>query len=696
MVLVRLLGCALALLLVVPAAARAGVVTVTDGVLRFTGTPGESEWVSVHNWDGEVMLSDGSAAIIAGAGCRQSSVVVCGGVQRLVLETGDGADRVTLSNNVMLPAEVDLGPGKDIVVEGGTRADIQGGEGDDWIVSYDAGTRSTFDGGPGRDEALYDQRWGSLRLSLDGQANDGAPGEGDTLLGVEVIHGGFDDDVITGGPGADVLYGGMGTDEIHGLAGDDTLDAWSGDLGDRLYGGEGKDVMQLSGAVVADGGPGDDTFTRGAWSSCAGCTAIGGPGADTVDFSDHSFGPTRISLDDLPNDGDLGGTANVRSDIENLLGPRNAATLIGSSGPNRIVGGEGDDVLIGGGGTDKLIGRDGFDTADYSTHAAPLTLTLDGRANDGAVGESDLIESDVEALRGGAGADVLVGDTGDNLLDGGLGADRITGGGGLDGADYSLRTASVRVRLDGMSGSGEAGDHDSIAGDVEGAIGGAGDDRLIGNALDGYLLGEDGDDVLLDRGGNDELDGGAGADQLDSYDGQRDEIDCGEGEDRLWSNSSDRLGATCETVFDTARPADPEPTPTATPTPSATPTPTPVAPAATATPEPITPPAADRTAPRVIRMRHPSSLGRAVVRKRGLEIRVRCDEPCRVRADLTRNGRVLATATRTTPSRALRTLRLRLTASGKRSSLRGTFRLELTLTDLAGNTSTKLRTVRLR
>lgn len=698
MPLVRVLLCALALLLVLPTAARAGVVTVQGGTLRFTATAGESEWPTISDAGDALWVTDGSAMVTAGSGCQPlSSFATCAvaGVQRIVIETGDGADRVTLLESRKIPVEVDLGPGHDLVIEGDAPADIRGGEGDDWFVpSSRPDVGSTFDGGPGDDRADYSQRHGRLSLSLDGQANDGAAGERDNLLGVEIVVGGFDDDLITGSANADELDGGMGVDEIHGLGGEDTLEGGYPGVGDRLHGGADDDAMLLSGSVVADGGPGDDTFTRGAVTTCSGCVAIGGPGVDTVDFGGEQLGPSRISLDDLPNDGELGGTANFRSDIENLIGPDLPSVLVGSAGPNRIDGGSQDDVLIGGGGTDRLGGGDGLDTADFSTHTTPVTLTLDGRANDGAVGESDLIAADVEGLRGGSAADVLVGDHGSNLLDGGPGGDRISGGDGIDGVDYSLRAASVRARLDGTSGSGEAGEDDTIAADVEGAIGGAGDDRLTGNALDGYLIGGDGDDVLLDRGGKDELDGGAGRDQLDSFDGKRDTISCGGADDALWTNATDWLDESCEAVFAHARPADPEPT--ATPVATATASPTPERPAATPTPVPDPPRPADRTAPRATRLSTAATLRVGTLRRHGLAVHVRCDEPCRLQADLERRGRVVAAATRATPSSAERTLRLRLTAAGKRSAPRGTYRLKVTFTDVAGNRATVVRSVRLR
>ena len=103
-----------------------------------------------------------------------------------------------------------------------------------------------------------------------------------------------------------------------------------------------------------------------------------------------------------------------------------------------LTGGDGYDRFDGRGGADTIVGGDGYDLADYSSRTAPLSLTLDGVANDGEAGEQDSL--DVEDLRGGAGADTLLGDDEENYLDGGPGADVMRGGAGFDFVDYFDRT----------------------------------------------------------------------------------------------------------------------------------------------------------------------------------------------------------------------------------------------------------------
>ena len=64
------------------------------------------------------------------------------------------------------------------------------------------------------------------------------------------------------------------------------------------------------------------------------------------------------------------------------------------------------------------------------------------------------------------------------------GPDTLSGGSGVDAVDYSTRTTGVTVTLGGgPANDGEAGEDDSVGADVEGVLGGAGDDILIGDDL---------------------------------------------------------------------------------------------------------------------------------------------------------------------------------------------------------------------
>jgi uncharacterized repeat protein (TIGR01451 family) len=96
----------------------------------------------------------------------------------------------------------------------------------------------------------------------------------------------------------------------------------------------------------------------------------------------------------------------------------------------------------------------------------------------------------------------------------------VDGGAGIDTADYSGRTESVTVTLDGIYNDGESGENDSIGAnfdDVENVLGGSGDDYLLGNAGANVLDGGGGDDLLDGDLGADTLIGGAGTDDAADY-----------------------------------------------------------------------------------------------------------------------------------------------------------------------------------
>jgi Ca2+-binding RTX toxin-like protein len=188
---------------------------------------------------------------------------------------GDGNDFVTDSaGNDQL-----YGEGGDDVIRGDEGNDIEdGGPGNDRIgyspgVSNDDDTGADkLNGGPGDDRLILDGHSGGMNISLDGQPNDGSPGEGDNVgSDFEHIDGTNSNDVFTGSAGHDQFSGGQGDDEIHGGGGDDDLYGGSGD--DRLYGDAGNDKVQgANGSDIVDGGPGQDQLSGDIASCSFSCT----------------------------------------------------------------------------------------------------------------------------------------------------------------------------------------------------------------------------------------------------------------------------------------------------------------------------------------------------------------------------------------------------------------------------------------
>ena len=218
--------------------------------------------------------------------------------------------------------------------------------------------------------------------------------------------------------------------------------------------------------------------------------------------------------------------------------------------PATIDAGPGDDTLAGGSGADALNGAQGTDTTDYSVRDQPVTVILDGQANDGATGEHDDVRTEnvkggkaadqlfgdggPNALQGRFGDDVLSGNAGDDSLDGSGGNDTLVGGAGrdvlignigIDVADYSGRSKPVNVTLDLRQNDGAQGEGDNVK--TDNVTGGSASDRLTGDAGANTLIGQGADDLLDGGLGADVLRGMNGNDTLSAQDGVTDTtLDC--------------------------------------------------------------------------------------------------------------------------------------------------------------------------
>ncbi len=239
-----------------------------------------------------------------------------------------------------------------------------------------------------------------------------------------------------------------------------------------------------------------------------------------------------------------------------LKGNATANVLEGMSGNDTLEGRAGSDTLIGGSGDDTLDGGAGSDTADYSDSDDAMTINLTlGTATDNEL-EDDVLIS-IEAVQGGGGNDVIIGNHSNNLLKGGAGWDEISavaginsllgeegndrlksgnftdvlnGGSGMDTAVYDSSPFGVQVDLAiaGQQNTGGAGFDTLIS--IERLEGSTLDDVLKGDDWHNILKGHNGDDVIEGREGNDLLYGGFGNDELEGGEGD-DHLIGGDGED---------------------------------------------------------------------------------------------------------------------------------------------------------------------
>ena len=213
----------------------------------------------------------------------------------IALHGGDGNDQVediydTVSGRVLTGGTgndtvlghggndaIDGGDGNDVVDGGEGDDQVRGGAGDDemWGDHYKAPGADLLDGGPGTDTT---EEWGipsdltsqpRTNVTLDGAANDGRPGEGDNVIGIERIRVSVVGDYV-GTDGADEIKvinpGNEGPSSLAGRGGNDILVAE--DFDDAVDGGAGNDIVEGGrGNDVVTGGPGQDTIMGDATSS---------------------------------------------------------------------------------------------------------------------------------------------------------------------------------------------------------------------------------------------------------------------------------------------------------------------------------------------------------------------------------------------------------------------------------------------
>ncbi len=381
--------------------------------------------------------------------------------------------------------DLDGGAGDDELDGGAGDDELDGGAGDDELIGG-SGADSLV-GGDGVDTALYSGAAGAVTVNLKTGAGTQGEAAGDTLTGIENLHGSGHDDIFFGNDGANRLTGFGGDDTLGGGAGADTLGGGAGD--DALAGGLGDDSLR--------GGGGGDTLDGGAGAD----TLIGGPGADSLVGGDGVDTAVYIGVAgavtvNLKTGAGMQGEAagDTLTGIENLHGSGHDDIFFGNDGANWLISFGGNDRLSGEGGDDTLFAGAGAD------------MLNGGTGNDRLSGDGG-----DDVLVAGAGADTLNGGTGNDLLDGGAGADVLDGGAGVDTALYAFAQAGIAVSL--ATGSGTAGE---AAGDtltnIENLLGSEHDDTLTGNNGNNVLDGSGGDDILEGMAGNDTLEGDMGDD----------------------------------------------------------------------------------------------------------------------------------------------------------------------------------------
>jgi Ca2+-binding RTX toxin-like protein len=350
------------------------------------------------------------------------------GLALLVVPAGSQAGTV-LDPGVAL---LGLPPGHELVYEAGAgevnRVDLSGA-GDRFVITDSGAQIAVADSAADRCERVSANQvtCGVERMRVRlGDGDDTAAAHGSRPLGLE---GGAGNDVLSDDVVLDALAAGSGDAVgLVGEAGDDRLNG--GPSTNGIVGGTGNDVVRGGGGDDRVGGQSHDDVVDG------------GPGDDSVD---------------------------------------------GERGDDVVRGGAGNDFLDGAAGRDDIGGGPGRDLVSYNlgSRSRPVSVTLDGRANDGPRGRSpELVRADVEDVSVGGPA---------------RGSNRVVGNGRAN-----KLTLVGRGRVDGGGGG------DTIETGTDRALGGPGNDTIIGS---GNVFGGPGDDILTAESGT--FRGGPGNDRIE-------------------------------------------------------------------------------------------------------------------------------------------------------------------------------------
>jgi Ca2+-binding RTX toxin-like protein len=233
-----------------------------------------------------------------------------------------------------------------------------------------------------------------------------------------------------------------------------------------------------------------------------------------------------------------------------LLGDGNDTLAFAAAASLWADGGPGDDQistsgvrfshLIGGAGADVLNAGANGEVSYVEDHPGPVSVSLDGVANDGSPGEHDNVFARYvttgggdDTLTGSPGADSLSAGSGNNTVIGGDGNDELHGSGTIDG------------------GSG----NDLIEGGDGGLpnlfTGGPGDDVIdAGKAANSIVDAGPGNDHTVALGEGSVVHLGDGDDSVNAWGNvaTHQTVDCGPGDDTVIATAGDSIAADCEHV----------------------------------------------------------------------------------------------------------------------------------------------------
>ena len=296
---------------------------------------------------------------------------------------------------------LDGGDGNDEVNGSAGNDTVRGGNGDDVVNGddYKSPGADVIDGGPGNDQV---DEWSipdapthpQPTVTLDGAANDGRPGEGDNVIGVEKLSfyvnatftgtdGPEGVSVLNVSEGASSLSGLGGNDVLKGADSPDTIDGGAGD--DDLNGGNGNDTIT--------GGPGKDTIVGDA--TATGCSVVGYFGSCKTPWGNDTINAQDGEVDSVDcGPGQDTATVDANDVVTNCeTVNKGAATPAGGGGTTKGAGKAAKSITIVGAARIKALLAGKLTVGVPCAAACRVTVTAQAGRKTIATGRATLLEA---------------------------------------------------------------------------------------------------------------------------------------------------------------------------------------------------------------------------------------------------------------------------------------------------------------
>ncbi|MBR4383088.1 MAG: hypothetical protein IKP64_05970, partial [Selenomonadaceae bacterium] len=380
----------------------------------------------------------------------------------------EGDDKITVLSNGISSSSLVVGKGDDMILTDGENVTINGGKGDDRIISSaTSGNVYQYANDDGKDIIWGYSRNDTIQLT-----------DVSSITAVNFnVPAGTKDIVITIGSGSITLK-----------------DAAKKSTALTFVDTDGKEISSWRYLPIFAGGVFVNNNTGYIVNAATGAV-----------FSTNTGGDFGNSDGDISNADSTADSDVVIQHLDASL-VKVAVKLIGDTDDNSLIGGSGNDTLIGGGGEDTFVGGKGSDLfihdggdvtiADYGDGSDKISL---GSAFDGFnINGTDLVLNSATGsvtLKDAVGKKITLVENGKSTTE-------------IFASDGKTNSAGTAITLASSTQSFAAADSKLVT--IDGSL--TSNSTITGNAKSNKIFGGDGDDMLIGMSGNDTLFGGAGSD----------------------------------------------------------------------------------------------------------------------------------------------------------------------------------------